>query len=224
MTCGASTESAPLPGALPAWVEAGLAALCVADPDFASIIPAAGPLPWRSRSRGFGGLARTVLGQQISNQAAEAIWRRFSALPGASTPEGMLTLTDEELRIAGLSRPKVAHLRSLAAACLDGSLRLHELPGMSDEVAIDHLAAQRGLGPWTAQVHLLFAEDRADIFPYADVALAASVQHLKQLSARPSAPALIGISDLWRPWRSLAARLLWHHWRHVTGRPAGESG
>lgn len=207
----------------PGWARAGIAALSEADPDFAGIEAAAGPLPWRSRPRGFGGLARTVLGQQISNQAAEAIWRRFSALPGSLEPDGMLQLTDEQLRTAGLSRPKVAHLRGLAEACRTGALRLDALGDMADQVAIDHLAAQRGLGPWTAQVHLMFAEDRADVFPYADVALAASVQHLKQLPARPSAKALIGLSEPWRPWRSLAARLLWHHWRHATGRPAGEA-
>jgi DNA-3-methyladenine glycosylase II len=212
-----------MPMTRPAWVQAALPELFAADPDFSAIEANAGPLPWRSRPRGFGGLARTVLGQQISNLAAEAIWRRFAALPGALEPDGLLLLSDEQFRTAGLSRPKVAHLRGLAAACLEGRLRLDALHAMTDQVAIDHLAAQRGLGPWTAQVHLMFAEGRPDIFPYADVALAASVQHLKRLPARPSAKVLITLSEGWRPWRSLAARLLWHHWRHVTGRPAGES-
>ncbi|MFC4166160.1 DNA-3-methyladenine glycosylase family protein [Teichococcus aestuarii] len=206
----------------PAWALEGIAALCRLDADFARIEPAAGPLPWRSRPRGFGGLARTILGQQISNQAAGAIWRRFSALPGALEPAGLLQLTDEQFRAAGLSRPKVAHLRGLAEACLAGTLQLEALSGMADAVAIAHLSAQRGLGPWTAQVHLIFAEDRADIFPYADVALAAAAQHLKGLPARPGPKALLALSAAWSPWRSLAARLLWHHWRHVTGRPAGE--
>ncbi|MFB9969138.1 DNA-3-methyladenine glycosylase family protein [Pseudoroseomonas cervicalis] len=206
----------------PAWAAAGLAALAEADPDFAGIEAAAGPLPWRSRPRGFGGLARTVLGQQISNQAAGAIWLRFSALPGALEPAGLLRLSDDALRGAGLSRPKVAHLRGLAEACLEGRLRLEELPAMGDAEAVAHLSAQRGLGPWTAQVHLLFAEDRPDIFPEGDVALAASAAHLKGMPARPSPRALTALSLSWRPWRSLAARLLWHHWRHVTGRPAGE--
>lgn len=207
---------------LPAWARQAIAELCATDPAFAGVEPAAGPLVWRTRARGFGGLARTVLGQQISNQAAGAIWRRFSALPGALEPAGLLTLTDEQFRLAGLSRPKVAHLRGLAEACLDGRLRLDRLTEMSDEVAIAHLAAQRGLGPWTAQVHLLFAEQRADIFPFGDVALAASAQALKGLPERPKPKQLLALSDGWRPWRSLAARLLWHHWRHVTGRAVGE--
>ncbi|MCI0753254.1 DNA-3-methyladenine glycosylase family protein [Teichococcus vastitatis] len=207
----------------PSWATLAMAELCQADPDFAGIEAAAGPLPWRSRPRGFGGLARTVLGQQISNHAADAIWRRFAALPGALEPRGLLLLDDVDFRSAGLSRPKVAHLRGLAQACLDGALRLDALSDMPDQVAIDHLSAQRGLGPWTAQVHLLFAEGRPDIFPYGDVALAASVQQLKGLPARPPPRALATLSEAWRPWRSLAARLLWHHWRHCTGRPAGEA-
>jgi DNA-3-methyladenine glycosylase II len=208
----------------PCWVRSGIAALCVQDPDFARIEPAAGPLIWRSRPRGFAGLVRTVLGQQISNQAAEAIWRRFACLPGALEPPGMLLLTDDDLRRAGLSRPKVVHLRAMALACQDGTLRLDTLERLTDAEATAHLAAQRGLGPWTAQVHLLFAEDRQDVFPHGDVALAASLAHLKGFPERPSHRALTLLAESWSPWRSLAARLLWHHWRHVTGRPAGESG
>jgi DNA-3-methyladenine glycosylase II len=207
----------------PPWFRPGIEALCALDRDFSRIEPAAGPLPWRWRPRGFAGLTRTVLGQQISNQAAEAIWRRFAALPGALEPASVLRLTDEQLRAAGLSRPKVAHLRSLAAAALDGALRLEALSEMGDAEAIAHLAAQRGLGPWTAQVHLLFAEGRPDVFPHGDVALAASLAHLKGLPERPAPRALTAMAEGWSPWRSLAARLLWHHWRHVTGRPVGES-
>lgn len=135
----------------------------------------------------------------------------------------MLNLTDEQLRAAGLSRPKVAHLRSLATAAMDGSLRLDKLTEMPDAEAIAHLAAQRGLGPWTAQVHLLFAEARPDVFPHGDVALAASAAELKGLPERPGPRALTLMAEAWSPWRSLAARLLWHHWRHVTGRAVGES-
>ncbi|MBO1074378.1 DNA-3-methyladenine glycosylase family protein [Roseomonas marmotae] len=207
----------------PPWFRAGIEALCRLDPDFTRIEPAAGPLPWRWRPRGFAGLARTILGQQISNQAAGAIWRRFSALPGALEPSGMLLLTDEQLRAAGLSRPKVVHLRALAKACLDGGLKLDALPEMTDAEAVAHLAAQRGLGPWTAQVHLIFAEARPDVFPHGDVALAGALAHLKGLPQRPGPRELTLAAEQWSPWRSLAARLLWHHWRHATGRPVGES-
>ena len=90
--------------------------------------------------------------------------------------------------------------------------------------AVAHIAAVKGLGPWTAEVHLLFAEQRPDIFPSGDLALAASAAHLLGLEARPGPKALAALALGWSPWRSLAARLLWHHWRFVTGRPAVEDG
>lgn len=196
------------------------AALFLAEPRFAAIEERAGPLPWRTRPRGFAGILRTICGQQISNQAAGAIWRRLSALPGALTPEGLLLLDDATLcGVAGLSRPKAAHARTLAAACLDGTLDFTRMPTLPDAEAIAMLTAVRGLGPWTAEVHLLFAENRADIFPSGDIALANSAQHLFALNARPSPRMLAAMAAEWSPARSLAARLLWHHWRHQTGRP-----
>lgn len=202
----------------PRWALEGIRALGVAHPRFAAIVPAAGPLPWRTRPRGFAGLLRTITGQMISNAAAAAIWRRVAALDGALTPEGLLALPEEALRGAGFSRPKVAHARALAAACLDGRLRFDLLPGMADAEAIAHLAAIPGLGPWTAAVHLLFAEERADLFPSGDVALLAAYTDLFGLPARPSQKALLAEAAAWAPWRGLAARLLWHWWRHRTGR------
>jgi DNA-3-methyladenine glycosylase II len=202
---------------------AGLAELAARDADLARIIPAAGPLPWRTRTPGFAGLLRTICGQQISNAAAGAIWGRLSAIPGALTPSGLLALDDATLcGIAGLSRPKAAHARSLATAIVEGRLLLEALDAMADAEAIAHLCAVRGLGPWTAEVHLLFAHQRPDVFPAGDVALAASLAHLRGLATRPKPKELAVLALAWQPWRSLAARLLWHHWRHVTGRLAFE--
>lgn len=198
----------------------GLAALLAREPRFADIEKRAGPLPWRSRPRGFPGILRTICGQQISNQAAGAIWKRLSALPGALTPDGLLGMDDATLcGIAGLSRPKATHARSLATACLDGTLDFSRIATLPDAEAIAMLSAVRGLGPWTAEVHLLFAEDRRDIFPSGDIALANSARDLLGLEARPAPKALAAMAMAWSPARSLAARLLWHHWRHVTGRP-----
>ncbi len=212
----------PLP---PPWALAGLAALAVLDPRLASIEAAAGPLPWRSRQPGFPGLLRAICGQQISNQAAAAIWRRLAALPGATEPAGLLRLDDAALcGVAGLSRPKAAHARSLATACLDGRLDFAAIAAMPDAAAVAHIALVKGLGPWTAEVHLLFAEGRSDVFPSGDLALAASAAHLLGLPARSGPKALAALALGWQPWRSLAARLLWHHWRFVTGRPAIEDG
>ncbi len=215
----------PVPAAtpVPAWARKGLAALCRADPDFARVRRAAGPLPWRVRDPGFGGLLRAICGQMISNQAAAAIWGRLSVLPGATTPAGLLLLSEDSLRGAGLSRPKVGHVRALAAACLEGRLDFAAIAAMEDAAAIATISRVPGIGPWTAEVHLLFGLQRRDIFPSGDIALAAGVADLKGLPARPSQKALAEMALGWQPWRSLAARLLWHHWRHVTGRAAGEA-
>lgn len=197
-----------------------IAALCKLDPDFARILPAAGPLPWRSREAGFTGLLQAIVGQQISNAAAAAIWRRLQAVPGALDPAQLLRLDEETLRGAGLSRPKVAHAYSLAEAFASGRLETASLAAMDDATAIATISEVRGMGPWSAEIYLLFALGRLDVFPAGDLALAAAVADLKALPARPAPKALRLLAQSWQPWRSLAARLLWHHWRHVTGRPA----
>lgn len=204
----------------PRAARAALDRLIAADSDLASIEVRAGPLPWRTRPPGFPGLLQAIVAQQISNQAAAAIWGRLRAVGGALEPAGMLALSDEALRAAGLSRPKVAHARALAGAFLDGTLEPAAIAAMDDEAAVAAIAAVRGLGRWTAEVYLLFALGRPDVFPAGDIALAASAAHLKGLAARPNPVALRALADAWRPARALAARLLWHHWRHVTGRPA----
>lgn len=204
----------------PPSARAGLDRLAARDPDLARIEAAAGPLPWRLRPRGFPGLLAAIVGQQISNQAAAAIWRRVQALPGALESAGLLALDDEALRGAGLSRPKVAHARALAAAFAGGVLSDAALTAMEDEAAVAAISAVRGLGRWTAEVYLLFALEREDVFPAGDLALAASLAQLRGMDARPAPKALRELADAWRPHRALAARLLWHHWRHVTGRPS----
>ncbi len=204
----------------PPHARAALGRLVAADPDLAGIEAAAGPLPWRSRPAGFEGLLQAIVGQQISNQAAAAIWGRLRAVPGAVAPDGLLALDDEALRGAGLSRPKVAHARALAAAFSDGRLEETAIAAMDDEAAIAAIAAVRGMGRWSAEVYLLFALQRDDVFPAGDLALAGAAAALKGLPARPGPVALRALAEGWRPWRGLAARLLWHHWRFLTGRPA----
>ena len=213
----------PIPAAIPPWARRGLTELCRIDPAFARVRRAAGPLPWRTRDPGYAGLLRAICGQMISNQAATAIWNRLAALPGALEPSGLLLLDEEALRGAGLSRPKVGHVRALATACLDGRLDFAAIAAMPDEAAVALIATIPGLGPWSAEIHLLFGLQRPDVFPSGDLALAAGAAHLKGLDARPTPKALAELAKAWKPWRSLAARLLWHHWRHVTGRPTGEA-
>lgn len=197
-----------------------LDALVAHDPRLARIEAAAGPLPWRVRDGGFPGLLQIVVGQQISSQAALAIWRRLAAHSHALHPEGLLALDEATLRGVGLSRPKVAHARSLAAAFASGQLSAGALARLPDPDAVAAITAVRGLGPWTAEVYLLFALQRQDVFPAGDIALAGAAADILGLPRRPDPRALRLSADAWRPYRALAARLLWHHWRHLTGRPS----
>lgn len=197
-----------------------LDALVRADPRLAVVEAAAGPLPWRTRPGGFPGLLRIVTAQQISSAAAAAIWGRLAALPGALEPAAWPNLSDDALRGAGLSRPKVGHGRALAAAFADRRLSAPGLAAMGDAEAVAAITAVPGLGPWTAEVYLLFAEERPDVFPAGDIAVAGAAAALLGLPGRPDPRALRTLAEAWRPARALAARLLWHHWRHLTGRPS----
>ncbi len=198
----------------------GLSHLARSDPDLARIEAEAGALPWRVREAGFSGLLNAIVGQQISNQAAAAIWRRCCALPGSLQPHSFLALDEDSLRAAGLSRPKIGHARAVATAFCDGALTTENLAAMTDADAITALSSVRGLGVWSAEIYLLFALQRPDVFPAGDLALQAAVADLKKLEKRPSPAALRLIAEPWQPYRALAARLLWHWWRHVTGRPS----
>lgn len=204
----------------PAEARRGLTRLARMDPDLRRVEAEAGPLPWRMREAGFSGLLSAIVGQQISNQAAAAIWRRCSSLPGCLSPGSFLALEDEALRGAGLSRPKMGHARAVAAAYASGVLVDEELARMEDAEAVARISSVKGLGVWSAEVYLLFALGRTDVFPAGDLALQAAAADLKGLDARPGPVALRAIAEPWQPHRALAARLLWHWWRFRTGRPS----
>ncbi len=160
----------------------------------------------------------------ISQAAAASIWARLNSIEGAMEPARFVAMDDALLcGVGGLSRPKAAHARSAATAIIDGRIAPARVAALDDAAALDAIRAVKGLGPWTAAIYLLFAEDRADIFPPGDVALAAGAAHLLELPARPDPRALVQMAQAWAPHRSMAARLLWHHWRHATGRAAGEA-
>lgn len=213
--------SAPLP---PPAERAALRRLYARDPVLAAIERRAGPLPWRTRPAGFPGLLAAIVGQQISNRAAAAIWSRVVALlPDPPCPRAFLALSDTALRSAGLSRPKIAYARGLAEAVATGRFDPEGLARLPDEEAIAAIAALKGFGRWSAEIYLLFALGRRDVFPAADLALAASLADLYGLARRPDERALRALAAPWAPYRGLAARLLWHHWRHARGRPAFDS-
>ena len=186
--------------------------LCERDPDLARIVDQWGPPPMWAREPGFPTLVHIVLEQQISLASARAAYDRLQAVVSPLTPEGFLTLDDGTLRAIGFSRQKAGYGRSLAQAIVEKELDLGSLEALTDQAVRAKLCALRGIGPWSADVYLLMVLRRPDIWPVGDIALASAAQDVKQLTARPTPAELATIGDPWRPWRSVAARLLWHHY------------
>lgn len=205
---------------VPAAERAALRRLYRLDPRLAAIERAAGPLHWRIRPPGFATLLSAIVGQQISNAAANAIRARLEAAMPCGTPQGLLRLSEAELRGIGFSGQKIAYARGLAEACAEGRLDPAAIATLPDEEAIAAISALKGFGRWSAEVYLLFAHARRDVFPAADLALASAAAHLLVLAERPKEKQLRALAEPWAPYRGLAARLLWHHWRQVTSRPA----
>lgn len=193
-------------------VREGLAALAAIDPRLARAIAVSGAVPLRRRAPGYAALAEIVLSQMVSKASAAALQRRLEAAIGEITPQGFLGLDDDAARAAGLSGAKTATLRRVAEAVVAGDLDLEHLCTLPGDEAIRAMTAVKGLGPWTAEVYLLFCAGHPDVFPSGDVALQAAAHHLLGLPARPPAKALAVIAEGWRPWRGVAARLLWAYY------------
>jgi DNA-3-methyladenine glycosylase II len=206
--------------AVPPAERAALRRLYRLDPRLAAIERAAGTLHWRIRPPGFATLLSAIVGQQISNSAANAIRARLEAAMPCGTPAGLMRLSETDLRAVGFSGQKIRYARGLAEACASGVLDPTAIAAMDDESAIAAISALNGFGRWSAEVYLLFAHARRDVFPAADLALGSAAAHLLALSDRPKEKQLRALAEPWAPYRGLAARLLWHHWRHVTSRPA----
>ncbi len=198
-----------------------LDALCRADADLGRALAVAGPLPDRRRRPGFAALTKIVVQQQLSLASAAAIWGRLEEAVSPFTPENLLALAEPDLRRVGLSRQKAAYCHNLARAVAEGTVDMAGLETLDDEAAIAHLCRVKGIGPWTAEIYLLFALDRADVWPAGDLALQIAAQQLKSLPERPAGRAFIDMAEPWRPWRGTAARLLWHYYRAVRMREAG---
>jgi DNA-3-methyladenine glycosylase II len=177
---------------------------------FSEAILRVGYPPPRIRPRGYETLLRTIIGQQVSVQSANAIWNRLEAA-GGTDPARLVDLSDDELRAVGLSRQKSSYARSLAEAVASGHLDLSALP-KDDEDAIAQLIAVRGIGRWSAEIYLLFAEGRADIWPAGDLAVQIECGHILGLESRPSERATRALAEAWRPHRGAAAIFAWHHY------------
>jgi DNA-3-methyladenine glycosylase II len=189
-------------------------ALAVLDPDIAAAYARCGLPPERASAPGFAGLIRMIAGQQVSVQSARAIVARLEERVDPLTAEQFLKATEDDLRAAGFSRPKVRYGYILAEEIAGGSLDIDGLAGLEDDAAIAALTRVKGIGQWTAEIYLLFALGRPDVWPVGDLALCVAAQHLKKLEARPDPKAMLALGEAWRPHRSTAARFLWHLYRH----------
>jgi DNA-3-methyladenine glycosylase II len=180
---------------------------------------AAGHPPLRRRPGGFEGLARIVVGQQVSVASAEAIWARTALAVQPFEPQVLLALEDGQLVAAGLSRPKIRTLRAVATAATSADgldlARLDLLPEAEVHAA---LTAVSGIGPWTADIYLMFCLGRADGWAPGDLALQLAAQHAFDLDERPDAKVMLELAERWRPWRGVAARLLWSYYAMLKAR------
>lgn len=192
-------------------VSAHLDALVGIDPRLDRVREVAGAVQPRINQPGFPGIAKVICGQQLSVASAAAIWKRFEALPGALDPVTYLSLTEEQVRGIGFSSGKFRAVRVIAEAMVAGELDFDHLETLTAEEAVAYLVAHKGIGPWTAEVYLMFCAGHPDVFPAGDLALLKAVQHGLGLDARPTIKEMIAIAKAWAPHRSAAALLFWRY-------------
>ncbi len=191
-------------------IKMSLDALGATEPRFAAAVAQTGYPEGRSREPGYATLLRTIVGQQVSVAAAASVWNKLEALLGEGcAPEALIAQDFDALRGCGLSRQKQGYARSLAELVISGGLPLDALP-RDDEEAIAYLTKVKGIGRWSAEIYLLFAEGRPDIWPAGDLAVQEGVGRLLALAARPSEKEIRSIAEAWRPHRGAAAIFTWH--------------
>lgn len=188
------------------------------EPAFQAVVDRFGSPPLWEREAGFPTLVRIILEQQVSLASARAAFERLLVSAGDLTPERFLQLDDDALKTIGFSRQKTRYSRALAKSVLDRTLVLETLVGLSDDEVRKELTAIKGIGTWTANIYLLMAMQRPDVWPRGDIALASAYQKLKGWAVRPDNETMEQIGEVWSPWRSVAARLLWHFYLSERGR------
>ena len=191
----------------------GCAWLVRAEPRFAPVLEVTGTPPLRRRAGGFAALLQTICAQQLSVASAGAVWGRLQDA-GADDPGVLATMTDDDLRACGLSRPKVRYARALSEAGID----FDALAVMPEEDAVATLTAVKGIGIWSAEIYLMFSIGRADVYAPGDLALQEAAKLIFDLPERPSEKELRRMSLGWSPWRGVAARLMWAYYRHAKNR------
>lgn len=199
-------------------LEEAMAALTRLDPAWEALIARTGIPPLRRRASGFLSLASIIVSQQLSVASARAVWARVESVLAPLTPERVLTANDDEMRLSGLSRPKQKTLRAVATAIAEGRLDLAALEEASPEFVHEHMTAVSGIGPWTADVYLLFCLGHRDGFAAGDLAVQEAAKVAFGLEARPKPAELLALAEAWRPWRGVAARLLWAYYAVLKAR------
>jgi len=193
-------------------------ALTETDPHLRRVVNRYGSPPLWGREPGFPSLLKIILEQQVSLASAQATYDKLLARVNPLTPEGLLSLSDEELKVAGFSRQKTRYVRILAEAIISGSLDLDGLNHLDDEEVTSTLTFLTGIGPWTAGIYLLMIMGRPDVWPRGDLALLSAMRDVKELDHVPSNDEAEVIAEGWRPWRAVAARILWHYYLCERGR------
>lgn len=192
-------------------IKSGIDTVARRDRDVKRWLKAIGYPEPRSRPKGYNALLRTLVAQQVSVAAANSIYKKLETVVGdMKDPAALLSCTDDQLRSGGLSRPKVSYARSLAEAVVTGDLNFRQLPKMKDEDAIAKISSIRGFGIWSAEIYLMFAEGRSDIWPSLDLGLQEGLKRLRALEIRPTAKLTIPLVEDWRPHRSVMALFCWH--------------
>jgi DNA-3-methyladenine glycosylase II len=191
---------------------AGMDWLAGRDPVWNGLVAATGIPPLRRREAGFASLVAIVVGQQLSVASAAAVLARVEAVFVPLTPERVLAASEEEMRLSGLSRPKQRSLRAIATALATGDLDLAGLAEATPEQVHARMTAVSGIGPWTADLYLITCLGHRDGFPAGDLAIQEAARVAFGLPQRPSAMALARMAEDWRPWRGVAARVLWSYY------------
>jgi DNA-3-methyladenine glycosylase II len=199
-------------------LDAALTALVRLDPRFGPLMAKAGRPPLRRRSGGFAGLAAVVVSQQLSTASAAAIWGRLAAAFDPFEPKAIIQARAPRLARLGLSRPKIKALKEIARAVASGKLALATLADIPADEAHAALTAVHGIGPWTADIYLLASLGHADAWPAGDLALQEAARIGFGLKSRPTTKEMGPLAEPWRPYRAVAARLLWSYYRSVKGR------
>jgi DNA-3-methyladenine glycosylase II len=199
-------------------LEEGMTALAALDPAWERIIARTGIPPLRRRDSGFVSLSSIIVSQQLSVASARAVWVRVESVLAPLTPERVLAASDEEMRLSGLSRPKQKTMRAVAAAIVERRLDLAALEAATPEFVHAQMTAVSGIGPWTADVYLLFCLGHRDGFAAGDLAVQEAAKIAFALPARPKPAELTELAEAWRPWRGVAARLLWAYYAVLKSR------